>query len=314
MLNKLAYILLPIGVGGAIGGLAAYLCKRKYETWALDEINAVEEACIVECNERIKIADLASREIYELREACHIILDAGQYETILEQVKYKMRELNEADPKSRVTIEQYIDSCKVTENPGKGDDKRSAVEIAEDLGYIASVPPEEEEEKPKRKRKSRPRKKKVVVEEEEVGDMPPLSPNGDVLDEIDTGDDEDGTWTTEAQLHVSGDDIVRDMPYIITEWQFTYGKKDYSKVSVQYLCLDDTVLDEDDTELDQKFIGPENLRAFETDECDSIFIRNDQLEIDYEIMWVEASYTHDYLRYPEAEVSGRRIWRPWEKE
>lgn len=318
-MNKNAYILLSLGAGAVVGCAIGYLAKRHYEKWAIDEIDRSDEAWAGKLSREYETLDVTIREIYELREACKIILDAGQYETILEQVRYKMKSINESNPELRTSIEDYINICeRRLQKFQKENDKDSAASMVEALGYVTDGDEPfkgtrlygKEKQEAKRKRRVIPRDDSMDDGSDEFDDMPALTPNGDIADE----DEEEVTWTTDAKDHVSGDDIVRDEPYIITEWQFTYGKLDYDKVSLQYLCLDDTVLDEDDSEFDQSFIGEDNLLAFETDDCESIFIRNDQLQIDYEIMWVEGSYIRDVLGYRELpQTVGRRIWRSWEK-
>lgn len=321
--KHIVYMLLSVGIGGVAGGIISYVSKRELGTRSSEEIERLNtdwsedhDMLMSRIEKKNEMIDMTIAEISELREACRIILDAGQYETILEQVKYKMRDANKKDPELRQSIEDCVDIYKqINLIAQKEVDENRASELSESLGYyyakdslrageaIAQGLLDGIEEG---KRLYGKEKRKVMR----------IEPDDDGSEEFGPDyvepDDDDDTWTTDTQTHVSGDDIVRDEPYIISEWQFTYGKQHYSKVSLEYLCLDDTVLDEDESQLDQAHIGPENLRAFETDDCDSIFIRNDKLEIDYEIMWTEASFTHDVLGYPESEVSGRRIWRSWE--
>lgn len=275
-MRKLGYILISVGIGSVIGLVARAVEKRRWENWAYAEVTESDETWSKMYYEVKEERDVALREIEEFKEACRVMLDENAREAIFEQVKYKMS--------GQYVTQGFEDRM-----------KKAARQMTEELGYGGDVAEPDDDGS------------------EEFDDMPPLTPSGDIMDEVYDEPERDDTWTTDSKIAVSGDDIVMDKPYVISEWQFTYGKQHYTKVSLEYLCLDDTVLDEDETELDQTFIGPENLRAFETDDCDSIFIRNDQLQIDYELMWVEASYVHDILGYPEAEVGGRRIWRSWER-
>lgn len=326
---------ISVGLGIGIGGAVGYLAKRHYEDLFCKELDKVEVDFLKRINREIEARNFAYREVFELREALRIMVDEMQYETILEQVKYKMREMDEKYPECRKKLENS--GWIVSKFTARGEDQKTAVKMAEDLGYsqagskyaenfavgLTNLKKQCDDLRDDIVTKQNAFAEQALAEAEhpmddgeEFTDWPPLAPNGDILDEGWSAEAEisDETPFSETMLVPDGDDIVRDEPYLITEFQFTYGKKDYDKVSVSYLSKDDTVLDTDDTELDQKFIGPDNLKAFEETDCPSIFIRNDELEIDYEIMWEDMSYTHDRLGYPEAEVSGQRIWRRWDKE
>lgn len=316
----LGYICLSLGVGATIGGIIGYICKRKYDDLLEEEIKENSSFYTTKIGQLNNIKNLAVTEIHELRQVCRIICNEGQYETIFEKVKYDMKLMNEIYSDEREMIESWIDDLVKNDHAiQKQNDMEAAEELSDNLGYMK--PDEDGSDgvrlygEEKREAKRQYIKKKLKLEEadmDEYDDYPPMTPDGDIDDEAYNEDDDDPEWTSEAKPFVYGDDIVKDEPYVISEHQFTYGKSDYTKVSLDYLALDDTILDEDDDVFDQSIIGPDNLKAFETDDCPSIFIRNDQLQIDYEIMWSDLSYIHNILDYPESEVHGRRIWRSWE--
>lgn len=352
---------ISVGLGLGIGGAVGYLAKRYYEDLFCKELGKAEDNFFQKINNQINCKVFACREIFELREALRIMVDEMQYETILEQVKYKMKEMDEKYPQHRKSIELFVSrQSSMNMLRKKQVEAISAEKMCEDLGYsqagkgFASGLDElkkrcdmsaEELKRPVRHTLDaiRDKEKFDELEEErlrlvathnaladqalaeaehpmddgeEFTDAPRLAPNGDILDDgWDPSDEmDDDTPMGECFIGCEGDTTIRDEPYLITEFQFIYGKRDYDKCSVSYLSKDDTVLDEDDTELDQKYVGPDNLNAFEETDCPSIFVRNDQLEIDYEIMWEDMSYIHDRLGYPESDVSGQRIWRKWDKE
>lgn len=339
--KNIGYILLSSAVGIAVGGIIGYLSKRYYEKWALDQINISDGKWIEQCSEKNEIIDATIAEIYELRAVLKIMVDQMQCETILEQIKYKMKNIDESSPNVRKLIEKYLDIYSTRQaqfqqngsaiadgfeeglkNPDPYTVKQVQViaeKMTKSLGYSPlrddpSLTPKERrifgEEKTNAKLRAR---LKDAVDSSLAEAEHPMDDGEGEFDDIDDYDEDDKhLWTTDTEIAVSGNDIKRDKPYIISEWQYTYGRQEYEKVNLDYMCLDDTLLDTDGDELDQNIVGSENLLAFETDDCPSIFIRNDQLEIDYEIMWTEASYIHDFLGYPEAQVTGRRIWRSWE--
>lgn len=319
--GRLVRALIP----GTIAGVACWLVDRyyrkTYEAWALEEIEKIEEDCRAKCAKKDALIDFAVREIYEMRTILQKYISATGYCIVIDAVRENMQDEEACFPDGRQSLEECVAICEHRLKTASKSNE-NAYKIVSTLGYIST----------KDDGRIAVREPPRAPDSDGTGfvdDWPPMTPNGDIddMDEDEIEDevtisydpsedysDEAPEWSLETKIAVSGDDIIRDKPYIISEWQWVYGKKDYAKISLDYLALDDTVLDEDNTELDQKFIGPENLTAFETDDCDSIFIRNDQLEIDYEIMWCESSYIHDILGRPEEEVYGRRIWRSWERQ
>ena len=90
----------------------------------------------------------------------------------------------------------------------------------------------------------------------------------------------------------------RDEPYIITPEEF--GEiEEYDKITLTFYA-DKIVADEnnemmDDTEIQQS-IGFESLGHFGEYEDDSVFVRNDRLKTDYEILLDEENYSDSYAR------------------
>lgn len=288
---------ISIGLGLGIGGMVGYLAKRYYEEWFYKELDAAETDFRQKINREIEARDLACKELEEMRNALRTMVDEMQYDTIKRRAEKMTDDLGYSQTGSR-----YVENF----SSGFTDAKKQCDKLRDDILAKQNAIAEQalaEAEHP-------------MDDGEEFEGAPRLAPNGDILDgEWDPSDEMSDDMPHERYyLGCEGDTTIRDEPYLITEHQFLYGKRDYTKCSVSYLSKDDTVLDEDDTELDQEYVGPDNLKAFEETDCPSIFIRNDQLEIDYEIMWEDLSYTHDRLGYPESEVSGQRIWRKWDKE
>ena len=94
-----------------------------------------------------------------------------------------------------------------------------------------------------------------------------------------------------------------DKPYIITHDEFFEGEKNYDTQSLTYYEVDDTLTDEHDKPLEQtdKLVGDEHLVRFGSGSKDKniVYVRNDRLGIDYEIVRSTGSYLEEVLGMPE---------------
>lgn len=80
-------------------------------------------------------------------------------------------------------------------------------------------------------------------------------------------------------------------PYIISPEEF--GEfEDYERISLSYYA-DQVLADEDDEKVEDvdNVIGLESLTHFGEFEDDSVFIRNDRLRCDYEILLDQRTYS-----------------------
>ena len=93
-----------------------------------------------------------------------------------------------------------------------------------------------------------------------------------------------------------------DKPYIITHDEFYGAEKDYDTHTLTYYVLDDTLTDEHDKPLEQtdKLVGDDHLLRFGSGSKDQniVFVRNDRLGIDYEIIRSKGSYLEEVLGMP----------------
>lgn len=94
-------------------------------------------------------------------------------------------------------------------------------------------------------------------------------------------------------------DIFRG-PYVISVTSFNEEMKHYDKVSLQYYNEDDTLTDETDEVINDliTLIGDHALVCFgdsDSNDPDVVYIRNDQLGIDYEIVRLDKSYVETVL-------------------
>ena len=88
--------------------------------------------------------------------------------------------------------------------------------------------------------------------------------------------------------------------YIIHQDEFTTNETEYSQTTLTYYAGDDVLADEDDTVLNNRenLIGdPEYLTRFGhgTDDFNVLYIRNVQLELEYEICRSPKSYEEEVL-------------------
>ena len=82
-----------------------------------------------------------------------------------------------------------------------------------------------------------------------------------------------------------------EKPYVISPEEF--GEfEEYEKISLTYYA-DEVLADENDEEVDDvdEIVGEESLRHFGEYEDDSVFVRNDRLKCDYEILLDQRNYS-----------------------
>lgn len=107
-------------------------------------------------------------------------------------------------------------------------------------------------------------------------------------------------------IHVP-DTSSKYQPYIISEEEFEMTQLGYNKVSVTYYAGDDTLSDEDESIMNLEVVGEENLGCFEED-INIMYVRNDHLGIDFEVIKNEGLYSQDVLGMdPEESKPKRRV-------
>lgn len=87
---------------------------------------------------------------------------------------------------------------------------------------------------------------------------------------------------------------VIDAPYVITPAEFG-GVDGYDIQTLKYYEADDTLTDDDDNVVDEDLVGSGALSAFGQYEDDTVYVRNERLKRDYEILREYGRYT-DVLR------------------
>lgn len=83
-------------------------------------------------------------------------------------------------------------------------------------------------------------------------------------------------------------------PYLITEDEFLNDKNEYDKISLTYYMFDDTLADEYDELIDiEETISTDIYNQIAGSEED-LYVRNNVIETDFEIMKVEGSFHEKY--------------------
>ncbi len=90
-----------------------------------------------------------------------------------------------------------------------------------------------------------------------------------------------------------------DRPYIIIPEEFSDDFEDYEKITLTYYA--DHFLADDNDQLIENIddiVGFESLNCFKKYEDDSVFVRNDRLKCDYEILLDQRTYSNVIGRKP----------------
>lgn len=85
-----------------------------------------------------------------------------------------------------------------------------------------------------------------------------------------------------------------DEPYILTVEEFEDGKPGYDSIGLSYYRGDDSLVDDAEELVDvDETVGEENLDVFRRSDQDSIYIRNDRIGVDYEIIAIDGNFYDD---------------------
>jgi hypothetical protein len=90
------------------------------------------------------------------------------------------------------------------------------------------------------------------------------------------------------------EDII-EKPYVITFEEFCEGYDNHDKITINYYKADDTLADENEEIIDdvESLIGEESLSRFGdgSEDPNVVYVRNERMAIDYEIIKLESSYS-----------------------
>lgn len=82
-----------------------------------------------------------------------------------------------------------------------------------------------------------------------------------------------------------------DEPYILTVEEFEDGRAGYDSIGLSYYEGDDTLVDESEEMVDvDQTIGEENLTWFKDSGTDAMYIRNDRVSCDYEVIRLDGNF------------------------
>lgn len=86
----------------------------------------------------------------------------------------------------------------------------------------------------------------------------------------------------------------RKPAYVISLDEFVNGEENYDKITLTYYVDDNTLADETESDIEdiEDMIGPKALSSFglASDDPDVVYVRNDRVEVDYEVIRQFASY------------------------
>ena len=91
-------------------------------------------------------------------------------------------------------------------------------------------------------------------------------------------------------------------PFILSAREFEEGELDYSQNTLMYYEGDDVLTDERDQPIHhlQKIVGAENLKFGEmSDDPNIVYIRNNELEVDFEVCRSKGTFTEEVLGFTE---------------
>lgn len=215
------------------------------------------------------------------------VLTKNHFKTKYEELAN--REIQEAQKhyseKIRAAKEDPKAKRVVPNKPGKVDVSK----LVEKLGYNIEAPAESEEDLVVVEEKSL-----TVVEAEEDGTlMVEEIVESNIFDS--PQEDLEGGFDYEAELARR----KGDRPYLITLDEFS--ESEYDSATLTYYEEDDVLLDEQEDPIPDpdKIVGDDNLLRFGQGSKDKnvVYVRNDSLELDYEILRSKNSYAQDVLGY-----------------
>lgn len=106
------------------------------------------------------------------------------------------------------------------------------------------------------------------------------------------------TYSDTDNKEIDKEDNTVSKPHVITPEEF--GEyEDYERISLKYYS-DGVLTDGDDVVIDNvdEVVGSDSLDHFGEYEDDSVYVRNDELKIEYEILYIQENYSDVLKRKP----------------
>lgn len=156
---------------------------------------------------------------------------------------------------------------------------RPTTNIAEALEQVADTPTVDEDTL------------RRVIKGLKYGDPPAAAPAKSVNKNV-----FDGTSEDEEADEVE-DDREEPKPYLISVATYNAGEKGYEQVNLTYFAVDDVLVDEAETPIDNvdELVGNDNLDKFghRSRDPNIVYIRNDRISVDYEICRSHGSFAEE---------------------
>ena len=124
-----------------------------------------------------------------------------------------------------------------------------------------------------------------------VYEPPPVGLSNDERREL----QKDADWNYPEEIQNRSE----DRPYVIHQDEFKLGESGYDQTTYTYYAVDEVMVEEGSrdplTNVDFS-VGLENLKfGHGTDDIDVVFVRNDKLELEYEICRLHTSYEEEVV-------------------
>lgn len=179
---------------------------------------------------------------------------------------------------------------------------------------VVDISPPEPKPEPKPKSKPEPEEdmeafeKRLIREAKEEVD--------DVKRRLDVFDDDEDEYDEEIVVvkNVFAEEVSADSdrntrkPYVLSQREFEEGEFDYSQNTLTYYEADQVLTDDRDQPIHhmQKIVGTEHLKfGGESNDPNVVYIRNNELEVDFEVCRSPGSFTEEVLGYKEPSNKAR---------
>lgn len=129
---------------------------------------------------------------------------------------------------------------------------------------------------------------------------------------FDNSESDDDVWDQDKEEAYRAS-IGDDEPYVISHMEYNENENDYQQTSLTYFVEDDVLVDEKETPIDavDMVVGEGNLTRFGHGVMDNriVFVRNDKLGMDFEIVKNDGSYSKLVLGFQHSDKPQVRKFR-----
>lgn len=118
---------------------------------------------------------------------------------------------------------------------------------------------------------------------------------------------------TTTNFNPAEEERSEDEPYVVSLAEFSNDEEDFDKITIRYFEEDNTLVEELRSEtLPLDSVGETNLLRFGigSEDEEIVYVRNEKLKIDFEVIRDEGSYTASVLGIPEWDSRDVKIKTP----